>query len=140
MWAGMSSKESAPSTKDDSALVLVVSTDQSVVEGTRLGFPPTVEVLQVDDAREALTSLAMRPPDVVVMDIHTGSAGGFALARDMASDPLLATVPFVMLLERPQDAWLALQAGAAVHRVKPVAATRVVDDVLRLLPATAASR
>ena len=136
MWAPTSSKGGVASASV--TLVLVVSTDPSIIEGTRLGFPPTVDVTHVDDAREAARSFAARTPDVVVMDIHTGSAGGFALARDMASDPRLAFVPFVMLLERPQDAWLASQAGAAVHRVKPVAVTGVVDDVMRLLPAKAA--
>lgn len=134
MWAGTSSKETASPTREKGALVLVVSTDPSVVEGTRLGFPSNVEVLQADDGRDALASLVIRKPDVVVMDIHTGSAGGFALARDMAADPRLAMVPVVMLLQRPQDAWLSSQAGAAVTHVKPVPATRVVDDVLSLLP------
>ena len=140
MWAGTSSLEDGASTRESSALVLVVSTDPGVIEGIRLGLPPSVEVLQVDDARDAWVSFADRRPDVAVVDIHTGSAGGFALARDMASDPRLATVPIVMLLQRSQDAWLASQAGAAAQRVKPVAATQLIEDVLRLLPAPASAR
>ena len=139
MWSS-TVRTPEPSAAETTALVLVVSRDPSVIDGLRLGLPPGVEVLHVDDGREAMSSLADRIPDVVVMDIHTGSSGGYALARDMASDPRLASVPFVMLLERPQDAWLASQAGAAVQRAKPVAITRVVDDVMGLLPAPAAAR
>jgi len=59
-------------------------------------------------------------PDVVIADEIASRAGAFALARDLKG----ATTPFpgvvVILLERPQDAWLAEWSGADAWFVKPV--------------------
>ncbi len=110
-----------------------------MLEEARYGFPLDIEVVTTADSRSASRLLRDRVPDVVVIDLHTGSAGGFGLAMDMASDPSLARVPFVMLLERPQDTWLAAQAGAACSRTKPVAPGVVATDVLGLIGHPAAS-
>ena len=83
--------------------VLVVSDDPQLTHEASFGFPVGVRVTVVRDAREALESAAERTPDVVVVDLQTGSSGGIALAQDMAQDDQLAKVPIMMLLERPED-------------------------------------
>ena len=72
-------------------------------------------------------------PELVLVDIQTGSAGGFSLARDMAQSPRLRAVPILMLLEREQDAWLSRQAGAIAYRVKPIDTDDLVRSVLELI-------
>jgi DNA-binding response OmpR family regulator len=115
-------------------VLLVVSDDPSVQEEMTYGAPSGVQVLSARDAREAWRRLVEITPSVAVVDLQTGSAGGFALMKDMAADERLQRVPVMMLLEREQDAWLARQAGAADYRVKPVEAAGLVSDSLGLIP------
>jgi DNA-binding response OmpR family regulator len=109
--------------------VLVVTDQKSVRSALRYGFPDDIEVSFVLDSREALRSLPELAPSVVVVDLQTGSAGGYGLARDMSADVRWATVPVIMLLERDQDAWLAHQAGARVTFTKPVVAGRIIEAI-----------
>jgi chemosensory pili system protein ChpA (sensor histidine kinase/response regulator) len=109
--------------------VLVVTDQQAVRSALRYGFPDDIEVSFVLDSREALRSLPEIAPSVAVVDLQTGSAGGYGLARDMSADVRWASVPIIMLLERDQDAWLARQAGARVTLTKPVAAGRVIEAI-----------
>ena len=112
--------------------VLVVSDDPLIHEEARFGFPVDVDIHCSGDAREAVAWMKDVRPAVVVVDIQTGSAGGFSLAREMAQTARLRDVPICMLLEREQDRWLALQAGARLVRLKPIETGDLVSDVLQL--------
>jgi DNA-binding response OmpR family regulator len=93
------------------------------------GMPADLSVHRAQDAREAIDVMSKITPAVVVVDIRTGSAGGVALARDMAQSKRLGGVPILMLLERPQDEWLARTAGARVVRTRPVSAEILARDI-----------
>ena len=117
-------------------VVLVVTDDPLIREEMTYGFPPDIEVQHVADSRQAMAAMADLAPSVVVVDIQTGSAGGFSLARDMSQHGRLKNVPICMLLERPQDEWLAKEAGAKHFLIKPIGAAELVSSVLGLvLPA-----
>jgi DNA-binding response OmpR family regulator len=109
--------------------LLVVTDDPSVRDELQFGLSTESEVLLAIDAREAKIKMSETVPLAVVVDLQTGSEGGFSLARDMADDQRLAQVPIILLLERPQDAWLAKQAGAAAYLVKPVDAPQVLRSI-----------
>jgi DNA-binding response OmpR family regulator len=109
-----------------------VSEDPLVLEEAEFGFPAGVEIESATDARVAIQMIKKQVPDVLVVDIQTGSAGGFSLAKEMRQYLGSKDVPILMLLERSQDAWLAGQAGAARHRVKPLETSDLVADVLEL--------
>ena len=113
--------------------VLVVTDQESVRAALRYGFPDDVDVFFAVDSRAAMRSLPEVAPSVVVVDLQTGSAGGYGLARDMFADARWAEVPVIMLLERDQDAWLARQAGARITITKPVAASRIIEDIRTLV-------
>ena len=117
--------------------VLIVSDDPHVREEARFTFPSHVQALLAMDARAAWKVMLTMTPAVALLDLRTGSAGGFGLARDMSMDDRLRAVPVLMLLERIEDAWLAKQAGAAKFRTKPIDAADMVAEVLSLLPAPA---
>lgn len=114
--------------------VLVVSDDDRVRDEARFGFAPAHDVALADDARDALRQMETSRPAVVVIDMHTGSAGGFALCKDMRGDPRLRSIPVMMLLERDQDVWLAKQAGADLIRTKPIDTTDLAYDAISLIP------
>jgi chemosensory pili system protein ChpA (sensor histidine kinase/response regulator) len=110
--------------------LLVVSDDQSVMDEFEFGSTAAATIEFASDAREAWNRLVERVPLAVIVDLQSGSAGGFALARDMKADGRFADIPVVILLERDQDAWLARQAGALFYRTKPVEADRVITDII----------
>jgi CheY-like chemotaxis protein len=110
--------------------VLVVSDDPAVREQVRFGFPSGVSVRYARDAREAWRLATSSAPSVVVVDMQTGRAGGFGLTRDLAEDERLAGIPVVILLERPQDGWLAAKAGATSWHTKPLPAMALVRAAL----------
>lgn len=103
-----------------SGVLLVVSDDPEVADELRFGLPGGIEVASANDARDAIDKLASLTPRAVVVDLQTGSAGGFALARDMSQIARLASIPVIVLLERAVDGWLADQAGATLALKKPV--------------------
>jgi DNA-binding response OmpR family regulator len=118
--------------------VLVVSDDARVGEEIGYGSPSSVKAEIVADSRAAWSKLQQLTPQVVVVDIQTGSAGGYGLARDMRADTRFSDTPILMLLERDQDGWLAKQAGATLWRTKPVEVSTLVGEVLSLVQARAA--
>ncbi len=113
--------------------VLVVSDDDAIRSEACFAFPADVEVDLATDARDALPRLRERSASVVVVDLQTGSAGGFALLRQMRMDPRYESLPALVLLDRAQDAWLAKQAGANEICVKPVSSDELATSTLSLL-------
>jgi DNA-binding response OmpR family regulator len=116
-------------------LIVAVSDDPAVADDLRFGLPDGFEVVAADDARTAWKEMTgdARHPVAVVVDLQTGSAGGFSLAREMATSARLETVPVVMLIERDQDTWLARQAGAEVVLRRPLHPGALAAAVLSAL-------
>jgi DNA-binding response OmpR family regulator len=125
-------------TPSEAIAVLVVSDDPRVGEEIDYGAPSHVKAEIVPDSRAAWSRLQLMTPAVVVVDIQTGSAGGYGLARDMRADRRFSDTPILMLLERDQDGWLAKQAGASLWRTKPVEVSTLVGELLSLVRARAA--
>jgi DNA-binding response OmpR family regulator len=117
---------------DFSGVVLVVSDDPHLTQEATLAFSENVRIELAGDARQAQKILETVVPDVVVVDIQTGSAGGFSLCREMIQTTRLRDVPVLMLLERSQDEWLARQAGAHAIKVKPIEVDDLVTAVVEL--------
>lgn len=113
--------------------VLIVSRDDSILDDARFGFPTDAEVKTASDARQAREVLKDFQPSVVIADLMSGSAGGFVVAREMSQMAALIDVPILILLDRDQDSWLAVQAGATMHRTKPLTAESLAADALSLI-------
>jgi DNA-binding response OmpR family regulator len=113
--------------------LLVVTEDSTLGREAELAFPSDFDVVVCADAREALSELQGWTPAALVVDLLAGSAGGFALGRDMSQDPRLRDVPILMLLDRHQDEWLAREGGAAATLTKPVETPELVATTLDLV-------
>lgn len=111
------------------AEVLVVSDDPQLASDLDLTFPDHIEVRAVRDARSAWGAVGESAPDAVVVEIRSGNAGGFALARDMSHKAALRDVPVIMLLEREQDRWLSDQAGASETLIQPISPVDISRSV-----------
>jgi DNA-binding response OmpR family regulator len=112
--------------------VVVVTDEARLRAEISDGMPAGFALHLAHDAREAFEVMRRVTPAVAVVDIRTGSAGGVGLARDMAQVGRLANVPILMLLERPQDEWLARTAGARTIRTRPVSVETLVRDIREL--------
>src|SRR5213079_384285 len=76
------------------------------------------------------TKVALRDrPEIIVADELASRAGAFSLAKTLRDDRDPYTGVIVILLERPQDAWLARWSGADAWFVKPVNPFELVDTI-----------
>lgn len=94
------------------------------------------EPLEFLDASDGLAGMRLawrHRPEIVVADEITSRAGAFALTRDLkgAIPPFAGRI--VVLLDRPQDTWLASWSGADAWFVKPVNPFELADAVSRLV-------
>ena len=120
---------------DPDLSILVVTDDPALRSELEYGVPASMQTEFARDAREALEAMSKKTPSAVVVDLQTGSAGGYGLAREMGLDDRLAQIPIVILLERDQDAWLARQAGARLYLTKPINASSLFEDLRELASA-----
>jgi DNA-binding response OmpR family regulator len=80
------------------------------------------------------TKAALRDrPQMIVADELASRAGAFSLAKTLRDDLDPYTGVIVILLERPQDAWLARWSGADAWFVKPPDPFEVADRLWELL-------
>jgi DNA-binding response OmpR family regulator len=81
----------------------------------------------------ALRAALRDRPDVVVADELASRMGAFALARSLRDDAEPYDGVIVILLERPQDRWLAAWSGADAWFGKPPDPFEVADRLWELL-------
>lgn len=122
------------------ATVLVYSDDANTREQVRLGAGrrpasdvPQVEYVECATFPAVLRTLEERRIDVCVLDGETAPAGGMGVCRQI-KDEIFDCPPVLLLIGRPQDAWLATwsRAEAAIsHPIDPVALSGALAGLLR---------
>jgi DNA-binding LytR/AlgR family response regulator len=128
------------STSEPTMTVLVYSDDRTTREKVRAAIGrrpaadlPRVEFLECATAPYVIKALDARQADVVVLDGEAVPTGGLGLARQL-KDEIYKCPPVLVLIGRPQDAWLATwsRAEAAVpHPLDPVAVATAVARLMR---------
>jgi DNA-binding response OmpR family regulator len=129
------------------ATVLVYSDDVNTREQVRLAAGrrpaadlPELEYLECATLPAVLSALEAGGVDVCVLDGEAVPAGGMGVCRQV-KDEIFDCPPVLLLIARPQDAWLATwsRAEAAVpHPVDPAELTAALASLLRSrLPAAA---
>lgn len=101
---------------------------------------PQCEVLRAADAREALEILALRRPDLILMDLAMPGTDGLSLTRRIKGDARYRDLPIVALTASAMkgDDQRALEAGCQGYITKPIDTRRFRQQVLAFLPATVA--
>ncbi|AXK32776.1 DNA-binding response regulator [Streptomyces armeniacus] len=122
------------------ATVLVYSDDANTREQVRLAAGrrpasdvPQIEYLECATPAAVLSALEEYQVDVCVLDGEAVPAGGMGVCRQI-KDEIFRCPPVLLLIGRPQDAWLATwsRAEAAVsHPVDPVALADALAGLLR---------
>ena len=133
----MSSDEEPRS--DEVLTILLYASDRTTRENVRLALGrkvaadlPPVRVLEVATKDALISAMDARGIDLAILD---GEAvpGGMGLCRQL-KDEILRCPPILLLLGRPDDAWLATWSraeGAVSHPVDPVRLPAVVARLLR---------
>ena len=92
-----------------------------------------LQFLEASDGEKGVATAWRERPDVIVADEIASRAGAFALAKELRGQMRPYTGVIVILLDRPQDAWLAEWSGADAWFVKPVDPFELADRVVDLL-------
>jgi len=95
--------------------------------GERLQF------VEATDGEKGVATAWRERPDVVMADEIASRAGAFALAKELRGQMRPFEGVIVILLDRPQDAWLAEWSGADAWFVKPVDPFELAGRVVELL-------
>ncbi|NEC86866.1 hypothetical protein [Streptomyces sp. SID12501] len=129
------------------ATVLVYSDDSNTREQVRLATGrrpapdlPVVEFLECATPAAVLKELDKGGIDVCVLDGEAAPMGGMGMCRQI-KDEVFACPPVLLLIGRPQDAWLATwsRADAAVTLpVDPVEFASALASLLRVKRALSA--
>lgn len=128
--------------RSNPAQVLVVEDESSIREMIqfslhRSGFDVTVAA----NAREALTAISERRPDIILMDWMMPGISGLDLTRRLRRDPVTADIPIIMLTAKvtENDKVAGLEGGADDYVIKPFSPRELaarINAVLRRASAT----
>lgn len=114
--------------------VVVVEDDAAVRDAVRRGLMLNdFDVVTVADAEAALTEVARRQPDVMVVDIGLPGMSGIDLCHRLRSLDVLTPILVLSARDQVGDRVAGLQAGADDYMVKPFALDELVARLQALL-------
>lgn len=98
-------------------------------------------VLEAFDGEEGVRRAREELPDLILMDISVPLVDGWEATRQLKADPATAGIRVVALTAHafPEDRDRATAIGFDGYLAKPVEPRRVLEEVARLLAATAAA-
>jgi DNA-binding response OmpR family regulator len=120
--------------------VLLVSPDprsrelmRLVVRGIERRIGEPIRFLEATNGDEGVRIALRERPDAIVAEELASRAGAFSLARTVRdrTDPYEGVI--VVLLARPQDAWLARWSGADAWFTKPIDPFQLADRLMELV-------
>ncbi|MFC7309068.1 hypothetical protein ACFQVC_33295 [Streptomyces monticola] len=121
------------------ATVLVYSDNANTREQVRLatGRRPAADVPQVEFIECATSAAVLKELDrggidVCVLDGEAVPAGGMGVCRQL-KDEIFQAPPVLLLIGRPQDAWLATWSRAEAAVTLPVEPVEFADALAALL-------
>jgi DNA-binding response OmpR family regulator len=103
------------------------------IAGLSLRLAQPLQFIEAADGEKGVKAAWRERPDVIVADEIATRAGAFALAKELRGQMRPYKGVIVILLDRPQDGWLAEWSGADAWFVKPVDPFELADRVVDLL-------
>jgi DNA-binding response OmpR family regulator len=139
VWAVAHDDTPAPA-PEPTLKVLVYSDDRTVRQQVRqaLGKRPAPELAAVEYTEVATEPTVIAQADkggfdLLILDGEAVPAGGMGICRQL-KDEIYKCPPILILVGRPQDAWLATWSradGVVAHPLDAVALTNVAAKLLR---------
>lgn len=118
-------------------LVMIVEDDGFLLDGIvdMLRISGTCRVKGAKDGQEAAKILQQEIPALIISDLIMPEMNGFELLQWVRAEPRLATVPFIMLSARNQDADIktSMALGANDYVVKPFTPDGLIELVRQVL-------
>ncbi len=115
--------------------VLVVDDDPVIVRLLRVNFEMEgYEVATAGDGEEGLLAVRADRPDIIVSDVMMPKLDGLEFAAALKGDPMLASVPIILLSAKAQNA--DIDAGLDIaddYVTKPFDPLELLDRVAALL-------
>lgn len=115
--------------------VLLIEDEANIAEAIRFilsrdGF--TVRALA--DGRQALSAVAERRPDLVILDLMLPGQSGLEILAALRADPATAELPVMMLTAKGQgrDREAAERAGVSAFMTKPFSNADILQSVRAL--------
>ena len=115
--------------------ILVYSNDRSVRDSVLLALgkrpaPELPEVVYVECATEpgVIAEVDRGKLDLLILDGEASPAGGMGIARQV-KDEIFHCPPVLVLIARPQDAWLATWSRADAVASRPVSPMSLAQTV-----------
>jgi len=121
------------------AVILVVEdnlANQMLVDALLMGLGYHVRF--ASSASEALTSIVVERPDLILMDIQLPGQDGLSLTRQLKADPASASIRIVAVTAHAMvgDRQLSLDAGCIGHITKPYDTKVLSEQVAAFLVAS----
>jgi CheY-like chemotaxis protein len=97
------------------------------------------ETLKAVNGREALALVAQERPALVVMDIMMEEMDGLLALQELKRNAATAGIPVIIITANAHNVTRqqAESSGAALFLTKPFSPTQLVQEIQRLVPATA---
>ena len=129
--AGATRDTNAVDAPSNRARVLVVDDNADLREYIAALLSPAYDVATAIDGFAAVEAARARIPDIVVSDVMMPRLDGFALVRELRSDPRTASLPVILLSARAgEEASVeGLDMGADDYLVKPFSARELLARV-----------
>jgi len=117
--------------------VTIVDDDRDTRE--MLSFALESEGFEVNAAANGLrliSSLQLKRPDVILMDVNMSWIDGFELCKAVKKNEQFRDIPVVFISGRgdAEDRRRGLEAGAADYLVKPLDLTALIQRLRELIP------
>ena len=100
-----------------------------------------VTLITVDNGDDAISRARELRPDAILADVVMPGKNGYEVCEAIKGDPELAQIPVLLLTGTFEafDESRAREVGSAGHIAKPFEAQALIEEVRRLIDATAAS-
>jgi two-component system cell cycle response regulator DivK len=94
------------------------------------------EVTEAENGEEALASVAMQRPDLILMDIQLPIMDGYEATRRLKADPALRAIPIIAVTSYALsgDEEKALAAGCDDFVPKPFSPRELLAKIRKYLP------
>ncbi len=94
------------------------------------------EVMEAENARQALDALKAIIPDIILLDINMPDMDGYTLTSKIKANPALHNIPIVAITANVMrgDREKVFNAGCDGYIEKPIDVDRFTDQVVAFLP------
>ena len=115
--------------------VMIIDDDPSMLWFVSEIFVDKYNVLSFNNAAEALASLELKQPDLIISDVMMPEIDGLSFAQKIKQNKLWSHIPLILLsaLHHEDDQVKGIEAGAEVYETKPFNVKYLDKVVYRLI-------